>query len=470
MNAGELERMWIDEAIPNKNDAEHKIDWMHYVAKGKKSDDALLVDWYSEVPGSQAPCHLRIASIQAMRNKGYKVEKAEEYIEAGLKATKEKDFKTLQRVSAKINYELNNAPLDEFSSYHKFKKYLSWEDIKQSVEFDKFDYNCNDKKYEHDIRAGWIGQLVGGALGTQIEGYTKANIQKVYGNNIVNYLREPETYNDDITYEIVFLEKFLHKGYNITSNDIAEGWLEDIADGYSAEQIALENLKRGIFPPESGRLLNYYSDWIGVQMRTPIHGMVCPGDPEMASKLAIFDGVISHSNSGILGGMFNAILTSLSFVIHDMKILVKTAAKYLPQDSEYASVVNYAIDLCEKYNDWNVAWVEVEEKFKYYNWIHCYPNVVAEVMALWFGDNDFINTTRIICGCGLDTDCSAAPVLNILAISLGLDAINEDLITPLNNTVKTILRDNRVLTIDELVKDTINATRIANYKKSVKDS
>jgi ADP-ribosylglycohydrolase len=467
VNAGELERKWMDEAIPKKSDSTHKIDWMHYIEKGKISDEGLLVDWYSEVPGSQAPCHLRIASIQAMRNKGYKVEKAEEYIKEGLIAAENKDFATLQKVSAKINLELNNAPIDKSSPYHKYKKYTSWKDISKDVKFDQFEYDCENINFENQIKAGWIGQLIGGALGTQMEGFTKSNIEKIYGKNICHYLRTPETYNDDITYELVFLEKFLAKGYNITSMDIAEGWLENIADGYSAEQVALENLKKGIFPPESGIYLNYYSDWIGVQMRTPIHGMVCPGNPEMASKLAIFDGVISHSNSGIIGGMFNAILTSLSFVIHDMKELLVTSAKYLPQESEYANVVNYSISLCKNCSDWEEAWSIIEEKFKYYNWIHCYPNVAAQIIALWFGNNIFSLTTGIICGCGMDTDCTAGPVLNILAISLGLDSIDKSLIDPLENTIKTILRDNRVLTIDKLVDDTIKATRNANGLTSI---
>lgn len=468
MNAGELEREWINQALPNKDNLNHKIDWMNYIERLKESDSSLLSEWFSRVPGSQAPCHLRIASIQAMRNKGYNVYKAEIYIDKGLKALKENDLATLQSVSAKINYELNNASINESSPYNKYKKYISWEDIKASVKFDEFNYNCDDKKYEDSIRAGWLGQLIGGALGTQIEGYTKDNIQKVYGVNIVNYIREPETYNDDITYEIVFLEQFLKKGYDITSFDIAEGWLLNIADGYSAEKIALENLKRGVFPPESGRLHNYYSDWIGCQMRTPIHGMVCPANPRMAAKLAVYDGLISHSNSGILGGMFNAILTSLSFVIHDMRELLIMSSKYLPQDSEYSSVVNYALNLCSKYCNWEDAWVEVEEKFKYYNWIHCYPNIIAEIVALWFGNNDFTNTTRIICACGLDVDCTAAPALNILAISLGIEKINKDLIDPLNNCVKTILRDCRVISIDELVNTTIIATRAAeNWKNNI---
>lgn len=462
MNAGQIERNWLENAVPRKEDIEHKIDWMNYVKKGQISDDQILVDWVSKVPGSNAPCHLVIAAIQAMRNKGYCVEEAEEYMETGLEAVNNKDYSTLQRVTAKIYYLLNNAKLNKDSDYHKFKKYTSWEEISAKISFDEFIYDINSDSFAESIKAGWIAQLIGGALGTQIEGYTKRNIEKVFGKNISTYLRHPETYNDDITYELVFLEAFEKKGNNITSNDIAEAWLELIADGYSAERIALENLRRGHFPPNSGLIDNYFSDWIGVQMRTMVHGMVAPGNPKLAAKLSIYDGVVSHSNSGILGGMFNAVMVSLAFVEKDMKKVIEKAIKYIPDDSEYYSVISYALQLCKSYSNWEVAWAQAEGKYKYYNWIHVYPNIVAEIIALWFGNNDFEETTKIICGCGLDVDCTAAPVLNILAIATGSNVIKEELILPLNNEVKTILRDKRIISIDNLIKKTINLTRDAN--------
>lgn len=461
MNAGDYERTWIDNAIPDKDSHERKINWMGYVIRGEHSDNKLLVDWISYVPGSLAPCHLVVAAIQAMRNKGFAVEAAERYIEDGLIAAERKDFAKLQLVTAKIYTILNNAPLNNHSSYHKFQIYSTWEEISKNISFPEYLYDVNSVDFEKAIGAGWVGQLIGGALGTQIEGYTKENIEKIYGNNITHYLRKPETYNDDITYELVFLDSFKELGYKITSQDIADKWLEEIAEGYSAERIALENLRRGIRPPDSGQMLNYFSDWIGAQMRASIHGMVAPGNPRLAAKLAVFDGVISHSNSGLLGGMFNAILTSLAFVKIDMKELVKESVEYLPKDSEFYSVVRFAIDICESNSVWEDAWELAEKEYRYYNWIHVYPNIVAEIVALWFGNNEFRETTRIICACGLDVDCTAAPVLNILGISYGLDQIDPTLIEPLNNTVKTILRDRRIFTIDTLIEDTITATRSA---------
>lgn len=88
-----------------------------------------------------------------------------------------------------------------------------------------------------------------------------------------------------ITYEIAYLDGFIEKGYDITPADVAYKWLELISDGYSAEKTAIENLRRGLLPPESGTTNNYFYDWIGAQMRTPLHGMLAPGNPKLAVSL-----------------------------------------------------------------------------------------------------------------------------------------------------------------------------------------
>jgi len=43
-----------------------------------------------------------------------------------------------------------------------------------------------------------------------MEGYTHDNLLKSFGE-IRDYIRKPNTYNDDVTYEVAFLEFFLKK-------------------------------------------------------------------------------------------------------------------------------------------------------------------------------------------------------------------------------------------------------------------
>lgn len=496
LTAGQREIAWMADAYPIPLTESQEMNWNTFIESGNASDEKLFRDWISQVPGSLSPSHLVVAAIQCMRNRGYDVREAEKYIDEGLRAAKEKDGVALQRITARIYHLLNTAPKDDTSDYWKYHIYTNWEEIRANSTFPEMgtredsisvkegqevssvsersretgtdvlwtsgraavDVFSDD--YADRIRAGWTAQLIGGALGTQVEGYNTDNIEKVYGT-ITSYLRLPETYNDDITYEIAFLDSFREHGYAVTSEQIAEKWLELIADGYSAEEVALRNLRLGIQPPESGTHLNYYSDWIGVQMRTMIHGMTAPGNPVLAAELAVRDGVISHSNSGLLGGIFNAILVSMAFVLRDVRELVVRVVDCIPKDSEFYQVLTFALGQCRDKDNWREAWRQCEKKYEDYNWIHVYPNAAAEIIALWYGNGDFDRTATIICMEGKDADCTAAPVLNILGVMYGTKILTPKWTEPLGTTVYTIMRKYRKISLQTLCQETVESVRRA---------
>jgi hypothetical protein len=131
-------------------------------------------------------------------------------------------------------------------------------------------------------------------------------------------------------------------------------WLALIPAGWLAEQIALDNLRRGIYPPDpaagmpdlepgadlfsfpaSGSWKNPYREWIGAQMRGAVCGQVAPGNPREAARLAWLDGVVSHTGNGALGEVFNALLVSLAFIESDMRRCLDRAIAFIPADSEY---------------------------------------------------------------------------------------------------------------------------------------
>src|SRR3712207_5097408 len=235
-----------------------------------------------------------------------------------------------------------------------------------------------------------------------------------------------------------------------SSKDIAKEWVGLIPAGWSAEDIALKNIRMGIFPPESGYKNNPYREWIGAQMRGVVCGFVAPGNPYMAAKLAFEDGSVSHHNNGVLGEIFNAVMTSLAFVENDIRKIIKLSIDAIPNDSEYYSVVKFAYDLCLNSDSFEDCWKVCEEKYKEYNWIHAYPNAAAEVIALWFGKCDFEKTMNIICMEGQDVDCNAAQIASILGIINLMDGINIDKwVTPIGDRICTYVRDNEEFSLNE---------------------
>ena len=427
-------------------------------------DQLLSIDWESNVPGSGAPEKIMVAAVQALENRGYKVKDSQRLLKEGIKAHKEDDYVNLHKITAELKHNLLKAEKNQESPYWKYTNYKSFKEYNKEVKFpEKRDVNINDKKFREKIKAAWLSQLIGAAMGTQVEGYTSENLFEAFGE-VRDYIREPNTYNDDITFELALLESFEKYGYNIKSRDIALEWVGYVPSGWSAEEIALRNIKSGIMPPESGSYNNPFNEWIGAQMRGAICGMLAPGDPKLAAELAWKDGEVSHISNGILGEVLNAVMTSLAFVEKDVKKIVETAVNIIPKDSEYYSVVKFALDKCKESNSWQEALEVCEERYKKYNWIHTYPNACAEIIALWFGQGDYEETLYIVTMSGIDVDCNAAQIMPIIGIQKGMKNIPERLIHPAFDKLITYMRDYKELTLDELIEKTVRSIKKAKEK------
>lgn len=446
-------RRITDSAIPTLLEREEQT-WEMNFEMGDLSDQMMKLRWKSNVPGSFAPESIMLAAVQAKENMGYVVEDGLALVRRGAEALEADDMVTLNAVTTELWQRINEAKKDPTAPSHRYKRYTDWDDFEANARFpEKRPLTLTPEELTERMHAAWLGQIAGGALGTMIEGYTTDNIRERFGE-VRDYLRKPETYNDDITYELAYLKTFETHGRALTSEQIALAWVGLVPAGWSAEDIALANLRRGIMPPESGRFGNPFCEWIGAQMRGVICGMTAPGDAREAARLAWLDGVISHEANGVLGEIFNAVMAALAFTYDDMRDVLLDAVELIPADSEYAAVLRFAREACEENDDWESAWRRCEERVLRYNWIHAYPNAMAEVVALWYGGRDFDEVSYIISMCGQDVDCNAAQILNVVATMVGREGIDARWTDPIGDTLETYLRVDRTLSIRELAERT----------------
>jgi ADP-ribosylglycohydrolase len=446
------------EAVPVVLAGEEQT-WFQLDEVEKSADALLLALWSSKVPGSGAPESLIAGAVQSMENMGYETTDAELILEDGLKAAEDGDLRKLNVVTARLFRILGRLPVNPGDPQWKFTAYNDFDAHQRAVEFPKAaPVSAQTDDFYDRTRAAWLGRLSGGALGTALEGYTTARLREKFGE-IRAYVREPNTYNDDITYEIAFLCAYEQNGPALGSADIAEQWLALIPAGWSAEQAALENLRRGVYPPESGFLNNPYREWIGAQMRGAVCGQIAPGNPREAARLAWLDGVVSHAGNGVLGETFNAMLASLAFVEKDPRRCLDRAIALIPADSEYHSVLSFAREAASS-GGFDGAWAACEDRFREYNWIHAYPNAAAEVTALWFGGGDFDETMHLIAMCGQDVDCNAAQIAAVLGIMGGSASVPEKWFGPLGDTVTTYMRGMKNIPVEFLVEQTVRAAKI----------
>ncbi len=411
------------------------------------SDELVKLFWKSEVPGSRAPECLIAGAIQSVENMGMDVSTAEKLFKKGLQLLEENKFDQLKSITSLILKELREAPKLANHPYHSFKRPLEWEEISKGFPKENFKLESIKEK----ILGGWLGQIAGASMGTKLEGYFGEVLEETYGEQLGYYLQEPDTYNDDITYELAVLKTIEETG-RLDAIELAKKWIELIPFGWSAEYVALENLKSGIFPPMSGWFNNPFQEWIGAQMRCMVHGLLNPARPFDACYSAYLDSIISHSGNGVYGGIHCAALTSLSFVYNDTRKLLIESMKFIPKGTELEYIASKVLSWCAVSTDWREVREKVQEQFKQYNWIHLYPNFCCVITALWFGNGNFDESMRVISAMGYDVDCNAGEVGTVLGIINGANNMPKKWVEPLRDELRTYVRGFEKVNITKLAE------------------
>ncbi len=448
--AWQLERELRDNAVP--------IDRRTVVSKWEQGfefphgDGLLSWMWNVQVPGSLAPDVFFHGMVQDWGNQGYDVCEAEALLPEGRVLEAAGDMEGLRVLSARIMKALREAAIIPKHPYHSYIHPVSWEDVKSAMSGNNGYQPRSGWKDEFNKRIyhGWLGQIAGGSFGTALEGYTGSRIAQVYGE-VRGYVTQPETTNDDVVYELLLLDVYEKMGKSIDSVALGDEWVRKLPYGVSAEGVALRNLNLGIYPPDSGTFLNPYCDWIGAQMRTMVCGMLSPGDPMEAARLAHIDSVVSHARNGVYGGIYAAAITSLAFVIDDPRKIVLEGMDFIPQGSEYAAKLAYCLEVLRNTKDPAEAWIQLDQYFECYNWIHSYPNLAADLLALWYGKGDFTESMALLAKAGYDVDCNGGLVGNILGIIKEVPPVWAD---PIGDVLETYVKGKEKLSIKALAERT----------------
>ena len=313
----------------------------------------------------------------------------------------------------------------------------------------------SDSAYYDKVRGEWLGKCIGGALGMPIEGWNYADIEKKYPSidGYLGYFNDKKGFgpDDDTSYQIVGLHTLETKGPDISCKDIGKDWvtlLPDISPAL-AEGLALQRMKQGIAPPESG--VHKIGEAIGGQMKGEIWGLICPGRPDLAAEYARRDGVVAHCKNGVYGEQFIAAMIAQSFVESDPAKLIQTGLSVIPKDSQYAETVRWVIDMHAKFADYRDTRRELIAKYPH----PCdpvYADAGVVTLALLYGGGDFDKSIRIAASCGSDTDCDTASVGALLGCIHGAKAIPAKWSDPIDDTFRCFVTGHENWKISELAK------------------
>lgn len=298
--------------------------------------------------------------------------------------------------------------------------------------------------YMERVYAGWLGKVIGIRLGAPIEGWTYEMIKNTFGE-LDGY---PASYKnfaaDDDSNGPLFFIRALEDCEDIEkfdASDVANALLNYApfehgffwwgGYGVSTEHTAYLNLRNGIPAPRSGSIEQNGStmaEQIGGQIFIDPWGLVAPGNPELAAKLAEKAASVTHGGNGIYGGVFIACCVSLAFVERDVRTVMEKALRYIPAGCEYTRVVRAVMDFFDKHpEDWRACFDFLHDNFgydKYPGNCHIIPNAGVIALALLYGRGDYSDTINICNMCGWDTDCNVGNAGCIMGVLTGLEGID----------------------------------------------
>jgi len=135
----------------------------------------------------------------------------------------------------------------------------------------------------------------------------------------------------------------------------------------------------------------------------------------------------------------------------DTRQIVVEGARYLPARSEYAAQLSFILEVLRTTSDPTSAWPILDKHFERYNWIHAYPNLAADLLALWYGAGDFTESMALLAKAGYDVDCNGGLVGSVLGVMRDVPPAWAD---PIGDLLETYIKGKERLSIKELAERT----------------
>jgi len=201
-------------------------------------------------------------------------------------------------------------------------------------------------------------------------------------------LNQPAKYfnispTDETEWAAFSAEILLSEKFGLYEQRLLDEWTNSqspIRGGVST-QAALNNLRSGLKPPQSGKQNPHYFDDGAMSRAVPI-GIICAGQPETAARFAEMDASITNSEDGIWASQAMAVAISLACSGASINEAINVAYKYFPETSWIRRTVDEAMSIVEKSDSVFSILPEIQNNI--INREYSYGNVAPETLALTF--------------------------------------------------------------------------------------
>ena len=306
------------------------------------------------------------------------------------------------------------------------------------------------------ISGYWLGQCVGNYMGFPFEGtYLETPVPvfidryyqfdddsslainrddlRGYCLLVTNWL-EGAFSDDDTDIEFVTLHSVEKYGLDITYPEITEMWKKHINRKiWCANRTARTLMSKGLIAPATGNKANN-ENWyqIDPQLVNEIWSMFYPGMIKKSAEMAEWGARITNDDWGTHPTIAYGVMYSAAVFEKDVNKLVDLALRYIPQNSPFHEGMKDVISWHKQNTDWRVSRKLIFDKYYYYEKdgykapvsdVSSLSNGLFGIMAILYGEGDFVKTTGIAVSAGLDCDNQAATCAGLIGVMNGGSSI-----------------------------------------------
>ncbi len=276
------------------------------------------------------------------------------------------------------------------------------------------------------FRGAIIGFAIGDALGMPVEGLSRDDIKRIYGE-VNDFLHSP--YGDlkagewtDDTEQMIILAKSILKTVYFSPDDFAER-LKLITSNRigPTTRIALKNLAFGVPWNRSG----VDSETCGSAVRVLPIGLVYSFSLDLVEKYAVFSSIVTHKGSAISGAV--AIAIAVACILNewdDCKMVKEVVERTKKYDELVADKISFAHQIANRDLDFAVG--------RLGNSMSVYDSVPLAFYC-YFSSSNFKDCALKAVNAGGDTDSIAAMACGMKGCRLGIDAIPKEWIKNLRD-------------------------------------
>lgn len=336
------------------------------------------------------------------------------------------------------------------------------------------------------IQAYWFGQLVGNYMGFPFENVYKEDPVPILIDRYFT-VNDLETYDlkmnkddrrayghimadamggawsdDDTDIEFVTLHAVEKYGLDLNYQEITEMWKAHINRFiWAANRKARDLMETGLMPPATGsKKNNPYWYRITSQLVNEIWSVFYPGMVKLATNRAEWGAKIMCDDWAVHATRAYAVMYSAAFFEKDVNKLVSMAAESLPESSPYRRGILDVIKWHNLHDDWRSTRKLIHENYYEYvddfkvpdPFVSSVVNGLSGIMAILYGQGDFLSTVSIAVSAGYDCDNQAATCGGLMGVINGTSGIPQELLlglppskdwdVPFNDTYINYSRDN----------------------------